>query len=127
LFKKQSNLQTFLKRPFTELKVRVPWYEFDLNVYWSNLSIRGPHAATINGRTYHKTHDQSSSNPSSGLGYIFFDNLQKLNENSEKFEDLRQDILQRIYEDLKLNNSIAQEVSNLGKWKSPNEYLKYVK
>jgi hypothetical protein len=76
---------------------------------------RGPHAATINGRTYHKTHDQSSSNPSSGLGYIFFDNLQKLNENSEKFEDLRQDILQGIYEDLKLNNSIAQEVSNLGK------------
>jgi len=76
---------------------------------------RGPHAATINGRTYHKTHDQSSSNPSSGLGYIFFDNLQKLNENSEKFEDLRHDILQVIYEDLKSNNSIAQEVSNLGK------------
>jgi hypothetical protein len=76
---------------------------------------KGPHAATINGRTYHKTHDQSSSNPSSGLGYIFFDNLQKLNENSEKFEELNQNILQSIYEDMKVNNAIAQEVLNLGK------------
>jgi hypothetical protein len=75
---------------------------------------KGPHAATLNGRTYHKTHDQSSSNPSSGLGYIFFDNLQKLNENSEKFEDMKQDILQTVYEDIKRNNCIAQEIMNLG-------------
>jgi hypothetical protein len=76
---------------------------------------RGPHAATINGRTYHKTHDQSSSNPSSGLGYIFFDNLQKLNENSEKFDELKQEILQSVYEEMKVDNAIAQEVHILGK------------
>ena len=76
---------------------------------------KGPHAATINGRTYHKTHDQSSSNPSSGLGYIFFDNLQKLNEKSEQFEHMKQDILQSVYEDIKRNNCIAKEILNLGK------------
>jgi hypothetical protein len=79
-------------------------------------NFRGPHAATINGRTYHKTHDQSSSNPSSGIGYIFFDNLQKLNENSEKFDELKQSVLQDIYEDMTRNNVIAQEVYSLGKF-----------
>jgi hypothetical protein len=75
---------------------------------------KGPHAATINGHTYHKTHSQSSSNPSSGLGYIFFDNLQKLSENGEKLDNVKQDILQSIYEDMKSKNAIAQEVLNLG-------------
>lgn len=34
---------------------------------------RGDHAVTIKGHLYHTTHDQKSSNPSSGLGVMFFE------------------------------------------------------
>jgi len=34
---------------------------------------RGDHAVTIKGHLYHTTHDQQSSNPSSGLGVMFFE------------------------------------------------------
>jgi hypothetical protein len=35
---------------------------------------RGPASVTIKGHTYHKTHDQRQSNPTSGLGVMFFEN-----------------------------------------------------
>jgi hypothetical protein len=34
----------------------------------------GNHNVTIRGHTYHVLHDQSSTNPSSGLGLMFFEN-----------------------------------------------------
>ena len=37
---------------------------------------RGNHSVTIKGKTYHKTHQQQKSNPTSGLGVMFFEHSQ---------------------------------------------------
>ena len=79
-------------------------------------NFQGRHAATINGRTYHKTHSQSSSNPSGGIGYIFFDNLQKLNEKGEKFDEIKLDLLGDIFNEMKFRNPTAKEVYTLGNY-----------
>jgi hypothetical protein len=39
---------------------------------------RGPYSVTIKGHTYHCTHDQRPSNPTSGLGVMFFEHSMQI-------------------------------------------------
>ena len=82
-----------------------------------------PHAATINGRTYHKTHSQSSSNPSDGIEYIFF--VQKLNENGEKFDEIKLDLLGDIFNEMKDRNPIAKQVYTLDNFYTHFSHLNF--
>jgi hypothetical protein len=88
-------------------------------------NFRGTHAITIRGRIYHKLHDQSSSDPSSGMGFYLFDYPEAMRRRGEEQQEKRgnddarlivdSNILDSIYQDLQKYNAIAQEAHCLGK------------
>ena len=83
---------------------------------------RGPAAVTMSGRTYHTTVDQSSSNLSSGVGYMFFDcpdmlGSVALDRNLQAGATVvREQLLEELYADLLKYNEVAQEVECVGKY-----------
>ena len=50
---------------------------------------RGPHSVTIKGKTYHSTHKQYASNPTSGLGVMFFENSKNIASGMAKVQNNR--------------------------------------
>jgi len=50
---------------------------------------RGPASVTIRGHTYHITHDQRQSNPTSGLGVMFFEHSMEIATDLARAENTR--------------------------------------
>jgi hypothetical protein len=80
----------------------------------------GNHAVTIKGRTYHSIVEQRSGQPTSALGYVFFDEL--IRPNVEIADKVSEDYLQRIMIDLIEYNEFLAEIDFIGK-----QYDKYQK
>ena len=88
-------------------------------------NFRGEHSVTVRGRVYHHTPAQSSSNPNSGLGFMFFDNTDAIAElareqNNQRGRDGAVVVFEQLVTDLMtdsaVHNALAREVMHIGRW-----------
>ena len=86
----------------------------------------GNHCVKLNGRTVHFIPPCSTSNSklSSGISYFTFDNRSALSFHTEflnktvddisQYDCIRSDLLNNIYDDMKINNKLAMELVDVG-------------